>query len=58
MRGWKVLVVWKSGRQEYVARGQSDDDAVFRTRREAQEMADSFREGIGSDAQSIGVVRA
>lgn len=58
-RGWAVLVVWRNGEQEYVHPGNSDDVAVFQSRRAAEEMRDSFAMGFDDgEVQSISVVRA
>jgi hypothetical protein len=59
VNGWRILVVWRDGSTEYVSRGTSDEPAVFRTRREAQAMADGFSHGWDEgEVQSVNVVRA
>lgn len=57
MSRWSVLVVWKSGTQEYVT---DTAGAVARlSKREARELADSFRMGMDEgETQSINVVPA
>jgi hypothetical protein len=54
---WKVLVIWKNGRSEFVT-DQNDNDSIFMSRSAAEQMADSFRMGFGRyEVQSVNVVR-
>jgi hypothetical protein len=52
---YALLFIDKHGRERHEMDG--DLRIIYRTKKEAQEMADFWREGVGEDFQSIAVVR-
>ncbi len=54
---YAVLIVTREGNQSYVCDGETDQVSLFRTKPEAQRTADFWRTGLGTDAQSVSIVR-
>lgn len=58
MKPWKVLVIYRDGRGEYVKKGASDqEDATFTTRRDAERVRDLCAAEGGPDVVSVTAVR-